>query len=151
MTDREEIVTGLVLRLGRRDITGRHFPAGLMPDIDDFGLSDTEKKEACEPEGVGKLSVWDKSITPAMANAFMEQPTKTRIVLDVDVPTVVAYSHQLHVYVEPADKEYEGKDAHRVIEDVWREDKNLRRAIQSDLVSASKAIGRVLDTVFTEE
>jgi hypothetical protein len=86
-----------------------------------------------------------------MANVFMEQPAKTRIVLDVDVQKVIAYSHRLRVYVEVAEKYYPGREAHRVIEDVWRADKNARRAIQSDLVSAARAIGRVCETVFTEE
>jgi hypothetical protein len=144
MTARPEVEAGVVFRLGRRDLTERFFPNGPVPDTDDFGLSELEKIDAQKLGGKGSLSVWDASITtPEEANAFLESPQKTRIVLDLEVKQIRELPHNLHIFREAEEKELPGRDGHCVIENVWSVDKRIRKAIQSDLVTVSRVRGTV--------
>jgi hypothetical protein len=150
MADRVEVLAGIVFRLGRNDLTDRYLPNGWVPDVDDFSLSSTEREETQRLGGIGSLSVWDDQlIAPEGANTFLPMPTKTRIVLDLEVTEIRALVHKLHVYRQPADKPLPGREAHCVVENAWSEEKRIRREIQSDLVNISRVRGCVRGTVFT--
>lgn len=150
MPEREELQTGALLRLGRRNLADRFFPNGLAPDTDDFGLSDEEKAVAQQPGGTGSLSVWDAELTtPVQAHAFLGSPEKTRIVLELQAQDIRSLPHDLHIFKEPETRPLPGREGHCVVEDVWSPDKRKRKAIQSDLVSKSQVRGRVGPEGFT--
>jgi hypothetical protein len=144
MSARAELLDGIIIRLGRRDVAQWHFPNGLLvPDRDDFGLSDAEKAEAQQPSGCGALSVWDVELTaPEQASRFLDKP-KARIVLTLEVPRILALTHDLHIVRKPEERPLPGADGHCLLQDVWSNDRRIRQAIQSDLVNLSKPIGTV--------
>lgn len=121
-----------MFRLGRRDVADGFYSNGIVPDVDDFLLS-TADHEQVERMKVGSLSVWDAALTtPAQANAFL--PARNRAVLWLDVADIRNLPCSLHVYREPIPETLPGADGHCVIENVWAEDKRMRKQIRVDLV-----------------
>jgi hypothetical protein len=129
---REELADGTVFRLGRRDVNDAFYVDGIVPDVDDFLLS-TADNERVQQMKVGSLSVWDAALTtPAEANAFL--PARTRAVLWLAVSDVRSLPYDLRVFREPLQEGQAGAEGHCVIENVWSDDKRLRKQIRADLV-----------------
>jgi hypothetical protein len=129
---REELTDGTVFRLGRRDVGDAFYADGIVPDVDDFLLSTADNERVVQMK-VGSLSVWDAArTTPAEANAFL--PPRTRAVLWLGVSDVRRLPYDLRVFREPLPENRPGAEGHCVIENVWSDDKRLRKQIRADLV-----------------
>jgi len=113
---------------------------GLRPDGDDFALNSKEEERVKHGDGIGALSVWDAQLTtPGQAN---RQP-KSRIVLELDVVAIRDLTHDLHVWREPEDADWEGADGHCALQNVWGATKRARKEIRGDLVNISQVRGIV--------
>jgi hypothetical protein len=126
---REELETGVVLRLAPRNIGIDYNASGLAADAGDFALSTTEDAER-KITGVGSLSVWDAArTTPEEANAFL--PEKPRVAFTLNVAAIRERS--LHVFRSPLKSDQRGADGHCSLEDVWSSERKTRERIRGQL------------------
>lgn len=129
---REELSTGVVIRLAARSRENDFSALEFVADASDFELNSEERERVKTGDGVGSISVWDEALTTAeQADAFL-QP-KLRIAFRIDVAEVVSLPFDLHIFRDPLDDRRPGAIGHCALEDVWRKDKQLRQQIRGRL------------------
>jgi hypothetical protein len=137
---RDELQSGIVIRLSPRPDQADFNVSGLMADSADFALTTEEDAIRKSGSGIGSISIWDKARTTIeQANSFLKPKQRVAFLLDVD--RIGELPFDLHVFREPRPENILGADGHCALEDVWRADKNLRHYIQGRLaVIAGKAV-----------
>lgn len=127
-----ELLDGIVIRLGVRS-EGTDFVAnGLIADAGDFTLNSKERERVDTGDGIGAISVWDFSLTTAaQADAFLDP--KTRVSFQLNARLVRELPFDLHIFRDPLDDPRPGATGHCELQDVWRNDKAVRRQIQGRL------------------
>lgn len=156
---RAEITEGVVMRLPPREIENELNIDGHAPNPGDFALSSTEKKQAEDGDEngghIGSLSVWDRGRTkPEEAYGFFKEPCVTRLILDINVEKILEIPKKLelpidlHVFRDPLKSEKDGADGHCALENVWSNDRQIRKKIRLQLAVVSSVVGIITATSY---
>ncbi len=141
-SDRPELLTGVMFRLGRRPEQDLFYSAERVPIPDDFNLGSSEKLDAAKTR-FAQLTVWDElQTTPEQARQFLTQNYRLPLWLRVeDIRRIIASretGERLRVFKDPERRPLPGANGHCNVENVWPSKNDFRR-IRSDLVAIATA------------
>jgi hypothetical protein len=140
--DREEVASGVVIRLARRKEEDLFYADKRVPIPDDFTLGSDERASAVR-DNFAQLSVWDEALTTVeQAREFLAPNYRLPLWLSVkDIKAIIeAPENQryLRVFRDPESRPLPGAAGHCSIENIWPSKADFKR-IRADLVTAAKA------------